>query len=99
MVTERDMVRAAAFGNLALPVADLMSTPLITIPADATIKAAVSAMMAHGIRRLVVTDGERTVGILTERDLIMIFPSILSIYEEMRDVLIPRRFRPGRVST
>ncbi|MBI4270248.1 MAG: CBS domain-containing protein [Candidatus Rokubacteria bacterium] len=53
-----------------LPVAQWMTTPAVTVPAAAPVRAAVELMRARRIRHLpVVDDGGRLVGIVTDRDL------------------------------
>jgi CBS domain-containing protein len=47
-----------------------MSSPLITIPKETEILAAMRKMREDGIRRLGVTEDGNIVGIVTERDII-----------------------------
>lgn len=51
-------------------VADLMTTPVETVAAEATLQEAVDAMDEHGIRRLPVTADGELVGIVTTTDLV-----------------------------
>ena len=51
-------------------VEDLMSSPPVTCPADASLTEATSLMDSRQIGSVVVTDGGAVVGILTERDLL-----------------------------
>jgi CBS domain-containing protein len=48
----------------------LMSTPLVTVGADATLREAVDAMADHGVKRLPVEEGDAVVGIVTTSDLV-----------------------------
>lgn len=76
IVTERDLlskVLAKGHDPEALHVRDAMSTPLITIEATATIKAAAQTMIAEKGRLAVVQRG-RLVGIITAADLIKSLP-------------------------
>jgi len=72
IVTERDISRALAKGARALTaqVKRIMSSPLISVPQTSTTQEAMETMLKHGIRRLPIVDGERLVGIVTERDLL-----------------------------
>lgn len=51
-------------------VADIMSTPVMTASSSETIADAAARMRENKVGSLVVVDGERPVGILTERDLV-----------------------------
>jgi CBS domain-containing protein len=71
IVTERDMTRAALRGDslLKLPVRSLMSRPLQTATSNLEIQVAFETMLKLGVRRLPVVEGEKLVGIVTEKDL------------------------------
>jgi citrate synthase len=51
-------------------VADLMSTPVVTASPDEKVAEAAARMHAHRVGSVVVVDGDRAIGILTERDLV-----------------------------
>ena len=51
-------------------VAEVMSTPPVTALSSETVAAASERMAEHGVGSVVVVDGERPIGILTERDLV-----------------------------
>src|SRR5918994_7557808 len=51
-------------------VAEVMSAPPITALSSETVAAASARMAEHGVGSVVVVDGERPIGILTERDLL-----------------------------
>ncbi len=51
-------------------VADLMTSPPVTVEPGATLGAASQLMQEHGVGSVVVVDGDRAVGIFTERDLV-----------------------------
>jgi citrate synthase len=53
-------------------VADLMSAPVVTATAGETLAAAASRMTEQKVGSVVVVDGGRPVGILTERDLVRV---------------------------
>ncbi|HEV2992846.1 MAG TPA: CBS domain-containing protein, partial [Acidimicrobiia bacterium] len=51
-------------------VADIMSRPVVTATGDEPVSAAARRMREQGVGSVVVVDGDRAVGILTERDLV-----------------------------
>lgn len=74
VVTDRDIaVRAVADGEdpLTTPVSDVASTPVTTLSADDTLDDAAEAMRAGAVRRVVITEGSRPIGILSLGDLAM----------------------------
>jgi citrate synthase len=54
----------------ATTVADLMSSPVITASGNEAVAAAATRMTEAGVGSIVVVEGDRPVGILTERDLV-----------------------------
>jgi CBS domain-containing protein len=73
IVTERDLVSkvlADAVDPNKVLVRDIMSTPLITVPSNATVTEASALMAEYRVRRLVVKDGSGAmVGIVTTGDI------------------------------
>jgi CBS domain-containing protein len=69
--TERDLVRYAAEGTLDLrrPVREFMTPHPISLPPTATLYDAARLMAQHGIRHLLVCDGGRLAGVISERSL------------------------------
>ena len=59
-----------ADGHTIRTVGELMSTPPVTAAASELLADASTRMKGHGIGSVVVVDGERPIGILTERDLV-----------------------------
>jgi citrate synthase len=51
-------------------VSDVMSAPPVTAVPSETLAAAAARMQEHGVGSVVVVDGDRPIGILTERDMI-----------------------------
>jgi CBS domain-containing protein len=51
-------------------VGELMSSPVVTALPDDSVAAASERMRDHGVGSVVVVDGDRPIGILTERDLV-----------------------------
>ena len=73
IITERDIVRqitAEGVDPSKVRAADIMSTPLVTIPIGSTMMDAAERMSAYGIRRIVVVhDDGALAGLLTAGDL------------------------------
>jgi len=71
IVTERDIMSnvIAVKGNLEeVKVKAIMSTPLVTIDKDADAEDAIKTMVKRKVRRLLVTDKGKIVGIFTTSD-------------------------------
>jgi len=78
IITERDVVRLLGSLNppsLQIPLRDIMSKPLINISINSSVKDAIQTMQQKNIRRLVISDGKRMVGIITGKD---VFRSIMN---------------------
>jgi len=74
IVTERDIVERVALGKKDLSgvvAQDIMTSPVITINYDRSIQDALKIMKDNAIRRLVVVQGERILGLVTERRLLL----------------------------
>ena len=70
-LTDRDLtVSVLADGrDLGDHAADHASSPVITANAEMQVEEAAELMVRHGVRRLVIVDGERLTGILTLDDI------------------------------
>ena len=69
--TERDAVALLAEGAIvpAIPVGDVMSSPVVTLPASVDYHDAHQHMLEHGVHHLVAVDGEgRVAGVISEAD-------------------------------
>lgn len=71
IVTERDILKSIAYKRASTEgrVGTIMSTPLISIDAYATLGEAAEKMIKHKVRRLLVKENNNYVGIITQRDL------------------------------
>jgi CBS domain-containing protein len=71
ILTERDVTTRMAKGQnvRGMIVRNIMSKPLVTIGPSAQIWQAVEQMVRKDIRRLPVMEGDKLVGIITERDI------------------------------
>ncbi len=86
IITEKDIVKECCAKKLCggdLKVEVVMSAPLITIDADASLGEAAMSMSDNRIRRLLVTEKGKIVGIVTERDVLRgtlsYFESVISL--------------------
>lgn len=73
IVTERDILRKVVSPGLKpvdVSVREVMSSPLVTIIGETGIAEALGIMSDKNIRRLLVTEGDKVVGIITEMDLL-----------------------------
>jgi CBS domain-containing protein len=70
IVTERDFVRGimARGKTLDTKISDVMSSPLVTISPDASVKEAARKMVKHRIRRLPVLKEHKLVGVIVVSD-------------------------------
>lgn len=59
-------------------VRDYMSTPVTTVPHDAKLLEAALTLRRTGFRHLAIVDGEKLVGIITDRDIARFAPSMLT---------------------
>ena len=71
-------------------VSEVMSAPVITARPDETVAAAAARLVEHKVSSLVVVDGTRPIGILTERDLVRfsganLDPSLSKVSEWMTE--------------
>lgn len=83
VVTERDLIRRCIARGLVpdrLPVEKIMSSPLITIGPETTIRDAMSLMVEKDIRRLFVVEDGKIVGRVTQGHL---FESTLDVMSSL----------------
>jgi CBS domain-containing protein len=69
IVTSHDMIRVAAESRGARPVAEIMSSDPVSLPAHAFAYEAAVTMSARRIRHILVIDEGRLIGVVSERDL------------------------------
>lgn len=72
IVTERDVMKKCCpeASCRKVKVREIMSSPLITVEADTPIGVATETMVDKRIRRLLVTEDEKIIGIVTQKDLL-----------------------------
>jgi len=89
IVTERDMLKKGlADGNdfRKTKVEQIMSSPIRSVPPDLSVMDASSIMEAENIRRLVVLDGKRSVGIVTQTDIVRVLASY-TLSKEVSEIM------------
>ena len=71
MFTLVDLLRRVVLPghSLAAPLAEVMTSPIVMLPASATASEAMHAMAERGVRQLVVVESGRLKGVVNERDL------------------------------
>ncbi len=86
IITERDIVyKILAKGSDPYQVSaeDIMSKPLRVVRPDTSIEDAAKAMRENKVKRLpVVNDANELIGILSEGDIMKIFPVVVDLMEE-----------------
>lgn len=78
IITERDILKATAqtVDVDALTVGEAMTTEVLTTTVDASIYDASRLMAQHWIRHLPVVDGDKVVGMLSQRDIMGVFAAL-----------------------
>jgi CBS domain-containing protein len=84
ILTERDLLAAVAGRVHASEarVREWMTEKLVTVPEATPIERAASIMVTRGFRHLPIVDGERTIGIVSLRDVVR---SVVRAYPEYED--------------
>jgi len=85
IVTERDIVTKVAAANLrpsTVHVRDIMSAPVVSIHSYEEVAEAARVMSDRKIRRLAVVDDGKLVGVITENDIIRIWPHLIEVTRE-----------------
>jgi len=86
IITERDVVYKVLVKKLdpyKISVDEVMSKPLRVVKPDTTIEDAAKAMRENRIKRLpVVNDDNEIIGIISEGDIMKIFPVVIDLIEE-----------------
>jgi len=95
ILTERDVTTRLAKGqNLrTMAVKNAMSKPLVTVAPSMEIWKAVEQMVRNDIRRLPVIDGDKLVGMVTERDMLYWLVKVAyepNMPEDLRNLLEAR---------
>lgn len=90
-----DVTRTVPEGGpvLQVPVADMLTRSPITIGVDSTVGEAAAVMDEHRISALLVTEGERLRGILTDRDLRRVVARNIAYDSPLAETMSTRPFR------
>ncbi|NND86149.1 MAG: CBS domain-containing protein [Nitrosopumilus sp.] len=86
IVTDRDFsVKVAAHAyQITTPVKQIMSSPVLTINSDETVRTAADLMHEKGLRKLPVMKNDQVVGIITATDIVNLLA--ISPEEDMRNM-------------
>lgn len=84
IITERDILSRVV--ETCIPpetrrAGEIMTSPVITINANASVQEAIRIMTGRGIKKLVVVDQGKLVGIITHTDIISKMPQMMSTLE------------------
>lgn len=98
IVTERDIVTKVAAEMKAADrtsVRDVMSAPLIAVHPHQEVAEAAKIMAARRIRRLPVIQEGKLVGMLTENDIIRVWPQLIEVTREWDKAGLESQFAKG----
>jgi len=88
IITERDIVQRVAAKNILssdVIATEVMSKPIVTISPGASVNDAAKMMNQKRIRRLAVIENGKLVGVLTQKDILNVTPTLIDlIYEKSR---------------
>ncbi len=86
ILTERDIVRnvvAESKNPAEVKISEVMSRPLRVITPEIALEDAAKLMKKFGVRRLpIIKENGELVGIITENDIMKLFPSVVDLIEE-----------------
>lgn len=85
IITDRDIIGRVVSKELdprKVRVSEVMSSPLITISAEATIEEAAEKMRTNQIRRLVVEEHHKKIGIIADSDIVRVAPELHFLIRE-----------------
>jgi CBS domain-containing protein len=85
IITERDAVKRVMAKDLIpskVKAKEVMSSPLILVKPDTKISEAAEKMRRHEIRRLIVMDRGKMIGIVSSKDIVAIMPELIEIISE-----------------
>ena len=86
IITERDVVYKVIAKDkdpYSMKVEEIMSKPLRVVKPDTNLEDAAKAMRENRIKRLpVVNDNNELIGIMSEGDIMKIFPAVIDLIEE-----------------
>lgn len=87
IVTKSDLVyKALAVKKTAVKAAAIASKPLIAISVSADVSDAAKKMRDRGVKRLVVQNGSTVAGMISQKDIIRVSPSLYDLIAEQEHV-------------
>lgn len=89
ILTDYDIVHKVVARNMhpsELKVKEIMTAPVVSIHPHTEVENAARKMSKEGIRRLVVADNSDLQGIVTENDILKIWPGLIEITRELQRV-------------
>src|SRR5512136_2599388 len=98
IVTERDVVTKVAAANRAseaTSVRDIMTSPLLAVHPHQEVAQAAKVMAARKIRRLPVIREGKLVGMITENDIIRVWPQLIEVTREWDKTGLESQFAKG----
>ncbi len=98
IVTERDLVTKVAASNREARqtlVRDIMTSPLLAVHPHEEVAEAARVMASRKIRRLPVIKEGKLVGMLTENDIIRIWPQLIEVTREWDRAGLESQFSKG----
>jgi len=97
ILTERDILRAVAEDrDLSTPVSEVMSRDLVTVDPATSLRDAARIMADRWIRHLPVLDGDRLVGVVSQRDLSGLLAGALNEPQALEQLLGDSRLTRDR---
>ncbi len=98
IVTERDIVTKVAAedrSSKTTSVREIMSSPLVAVHPHQEVAEAAKVMAARKIRRLPVIQEGKLVGMLTENDIIRVWPQLIEVTREWDRAGLESQFAKG----
>ena len=98
IVTERDLVTKVAASDRQpsrILVRDIMSSPVVAVHPGAEVAEAAKLMSERKIRRLPVVQEGKLVGMITENDIIRIWPQLIEVTREYARAGLESQFAKG----
>lgn len=86
IVTDKDFaVKVAAHAyEISSPIKQIMSSPLLSINSDESVRNAADLMFERGVRKLPVLNDDKVVGIITATDIVNLLA--VSVEDDIRDM-------------
>jgi len=98
IVTERDVVTKVAAANKSAKdtdVREIMTSPLVAVHPHQEVAEAAKVMAARKIRRLPVIKEGKLVGMITENDIIRVWPQLIEVTREWDRAGLESQFAKG----